>query len=151
KLVRNAERPNNRKLIDLWVATPAEHLDDDPFATLLQRREAQQFDHNLVVGLGALGAGIADVDAMREDGAIDANEALPVALEIGADKLLAAAFDYFDNLADPFAAAGGFAKDADEHLVAAHGVERIMACDEVLRGISTWNDSGPHHADARWE
>ena len=55
--------------------------------------KAQHLEDDLVVRLRPLGAGIADVDAVAEDGAIDADVALAVALEVGADELARGPFE----------------------------------------------------------
>ena len=61
--------------------------------------KAKHLDDNLVVRLHSLGAGIADVHAVTEYGAIDTDIALAVALEIGADELMRGPLQHLHDLA----------------------------------------------------
>ena len=77
----------------------------------------------LSFGLGPLGAGIADEDAVAEDGAVDADVALAVALEVGADELARGPFEDLDDGAGRLAVARSrLAAYADQDLVAGGGV-----------------------------
>ena len=80
------------------LAVRPEHFGDDRFAAIFRRGEAQHLDDDLVVRLGPLGARIADENAMAEDGAIDADEELAVAREVGADELAGGPFEHLDDL-----------------------------------------------------
>ena len=61
--------------------------------------EAEHLEDDLVVRPRPLGAGVADVDAVAEDGAVHADEALAVALEVGADELARGPLEDADDLA----------------------------------------------------
>ena len=127
KLVGQAEGADDRQRIDARLAARPEHLGDDAFAAVLRRREAQHLEDDLVVGPGALGPGIADVDAVAEDGAVDADVALAVALEVGADELPRGPLqDAQDLAAGAEVGPVGLARDADQHLVAGGGVEGVV-------------------------
>src|SRR5205823_577501 len=104
---------------------------DDAFAATLRARETQHLEHDFVFGLGALGAGIADVDRVGEDSAVDADIAVALALEVSADELAGGAFeDLHDLAARSESAAAGLAVDLDQHFVAARGIE-----DGLLRDV----------------
>ena len=60
----------------------------------------------------------------REDGAVDADESLAVALEVGADEGAGGPFENADDLAGGVLDVRCLAGDADQHLVAGGGVER---------------------------
>ena len=98
----------------------------------MQRGETQQFDDDLVVRFRPFGAGIADVDAARENRAVDADEALAVSFKIGPDELLGGALDDLDNLADPLPRSPGLAMNSDQDFVAVDCVESVMGGDKEL-------------------
>ena len=62
KRPRQGELVDDRQRVDARHAAAAEHLDDHRLAVAHVRREADHLDHDLVVRLHALGAGVADVD-----------------------------------------------------------------------------------------
>ena len=75
-------------------------------------------------GLRSLRSGIADVDAVAENSAIDAHQSLAVALEIGADELPRRSFENANNLAGGEQSGRlGLRVRAHEHGVAGGGVE----------------------------
>ncbi len=82
------------------MAARPKHFRNDALAAILGRGETQDFDHDLVFGLCALGAGIANVNAVAEDRAIDADVALFIPFEIDADELAARPLYNFKNDAD---------------------------------------------------
>ena len=84
------------------VSTPgwprgAEHLDDHAFAVADVRREADHLDHDLVVRLHALRAGVADVNRVGEDLAVDLHHAHAGLLEIRADEAVGGPLDDVDD------------------------------------------------------
>ena len=72
------------------VSTPgcrgAEHFDDHPLAVAGVRREADHLEDDLVVRLRPLGAGVADVDRVGEDRAVDLDDPHAGLLEVRADE-----------------------------------------------------------------
>src|SRR5262249_30669607 len=130
KRAGQTEGADDRQRIDAGLAARPEDLRDDALAAVLRRGEAQHLDDDLVVGAGPLRTGVADVDAVREDGAVHTDQALAVALEIGADELARRAFEHLRDDAGRVAVAGpGFLADADEHRVAGGRVERRIGRD----------------------
>ena len=149
KDVRQAESADDRQRIDARLAARAEHLGDDAFAAIVRRREAQHLDDDLVVGLGPLGAGIADEDAVGEDGAVDADEALAVALEIGADELVGGPLQHPDDVAGGAAIGPArLADDAHHDGVAGGGVVGVAFGDEDFRADVAVDDVRAHKAVA---
>ena len=63
------------------------------------RREADHLEHDFVVGLGVLRAGIADGDGLRKHRAVDLHIAVAAGFEIGADELVRVALEDFDDFA----------------------------------------------------
>ena len=72
KLVRQVVGANDRQRIDAGLAARSENFRDDAFAAIVRRRKADHLEDDFIVRLRSLGAGIADVDAVAEHGAIDA-------------------------------------------------------------------------------
>ena len=119
ELVGQVELADDRQRIHAGLAARAEDFSDDAFAAALRAGETQHLEHDFVFGLGALGAGIADVDRVGEDGAVDADIAVALALEVSADELARGAFeDLHDLAARSESAAAGLAADLDQHFVA---------------------------------
>ena len=58
---------------------------------------------------------------------------LAVALEVGADERARCALQHADDLAGRVLDVGRLARDADHHLVAGRGVERLVFADEHFR------------------
>ena len=150
KLVRQAEGADDRQRVDAGLAARTEDLGDDALAAVLGRREAQHLDDDLVFRLRSLGAGVADVDAVAEDRAVDADVALPLALEIGADELPRGPLEDVARLCPvgPRSGPVGLAGDADEDGVAGGGVERVALGDEDFRTDLALDDVGPDEAEA---
>ena len=63
------------------------------------RGEADHLEDDLVVGLGVLGAGIADQNRLREERAVDLHVGGAGRFEIRADELVRLALDDLDDLA----------------------------------------------------
>jgi hypothetical protein len=97
--VRQTKGTHDRQRIDARFAAWAEDLRDDAFAAVLRRRETQHLEDDFIVRPRALRSRIADINAMAENGAIDAHQSLSFALEIGADELPGSAFKDADNVA----------------------------------------------------
>ncbi len=87
KHVGEAERADDREGVDAGLAIRPQHLDDNAFATVFRAGKAQHLEDDLVVRLRPLGARVADKDTVTEDGAVDADEAFSLALEVGADEM----------------------------------------------------------------
>ena len=86
------------------VSTPgraarAEHLGYHAFAVMHGRGKADHFENHFVVGPRPLGAGIAHVDWLGKERAIDLNIGRAAGLEIGADELVGLAMDHLDDFA----------------------------------------------------
>ena len=77
---------------------------------------------DLVVGLHALGAGIADVDRLREDLAVDLHHAHAGLLEVGADEAVGRPLDDVDDAAFGLAHAADAWLEPHAHDVAVGGV-----------------------------
>src|SRR5262249_51639171 len=104
-------------------------------------------DH-LIVGPGPLRTGVADVDAVGEHGAVDAHEAVAVALEVGADELPGGPLQDPDD--PPGRAEGGLvglARDAHQDGVAGGGVQGVALADADLRPGAPVGGVGPDVAD----
>ena len=69
--VGQAELADDRERIDARLPARAEHLGDHAFAVLDGRREVDHLDDHFVVGPGALGPGVADVDRPGKQCAVD--------------------------------------------------------------------------------
>ena len=59
-----------------------------PSPSCVVRGKADHLDDDLVVGLGVLGAGIAEQDRLREQRAVDLHVGRAVRLEVRADELV---------------------------------------------------------------
>ena len=92
-------RPSGPVRSNAGSAARPQDLRDHPLAALLSRRKADHLEDYLVLRLGALRTGIADVDAVAKDGAVDADQPLAIALEIGADELLGGSLQDSDDFA----------------------------------------------------
>src|SRR5205823_5809265 len=77
--------------------------------------------------------GVADVDAVTEDGAVDADVAVAIALEVAADEFVGRSLDDALDLPSRVAARARLAEDLDQHLVAVGGVLRVFRVDEDFR------------------
>ena len=99
ELLGQVELADDRERVDARLALRAEHLDDHAFAVVDRRGEADHLDDHLVVGPGVLRPGIAHVDRLGEQRAVDLHVGRPVRLEIGADELVRLPLDDFDDLA----------------------------------------------------
>src|SRR5262249_12077742 len=109
--------------IDAGSAARTEHFADDRLAAIVWRREAQHLDDDLVVRPRALGARIADPDRVGEHRAVDADVALAIALEVGADELSRSTFEHLDDFAArPETGTVWLLTNAHEHFVAGGGV-----------------------------
>src|SRR5262249_46074788 len=116
-------------------------------ATILQRRKPQHFEHDLVLGPRALGAWIADENAMTEDGAIDAHISLAVALKIGADEFPRGPFQHLQHDASRVVSRTlGFARDPHQHFIAFRRIQRIVLADHPLRSRLAVDDVRTHVA-----
>ena len=82
--VGQVELAEDRQRVHPRLAPRPEHLDDHPFAVVDGRREADHLEDHLVVRPGALRAGIAHGDRLREERAVDRDVGGPGRLEIGA-------------------------------------------------------------------
>src|SRR5262249_20096746 len=119
ELPGQAEGTDDRQRVHAGLAARAEDLSDDALAAVVRAGEAQHLDDDLVLGLGPFAARIADVDAVAEDRAVHADEALGVALEVGADELARGPLEDADDLtARAEVGPLRLAADADEHSVA---------------------------------
>ena len=99
KLLGQIELANHRKGIDARLSARAEHFGQYAFAFVDRRGESDHLENDLVVDPGVLRAGVADLDRLGEQGAVDLDEAGPVRLEIGADELMRLPLDDLDDLA----------------------------------------------------
>jgi len=125
---------DDREGVHAGRAAGAEHLGDDAFAPLVERREPEHLDDDLVVRRRPLRAGVADVDAVREHPTVDADERLAVALVIGADELTGGPLQDADHLPLRRHLATTGPGDLDQHFVAGGGVERVLERDAHLGG-----------------
>ena len=99
ELLGQVELADDRERIDARLALRPQHLDDHAFAVVHGRGEADHLDDHLVVGPGVLRAGIADVDRLGEERAVDLHEGRALRLEIGADELPRLPFQDLDDAA----------------------------------------------------
>src|SRR5439155_10969648 len=102
------------------------------FTAVVDRREAQHLEDDLVLGLGALGARVADVDAVGEHAAVHADQPFALALEVGADELARGPLQHAQHFALGGGIAAGRAGDADQYLVAGGGVAAVVRGDGDL-------------------
>ena len=105
KMVGQVELADDRERVDARLSARAEHFGDHALAVVQRRREADHLDDDFVVGPRAFRAGIADVDRLGEQRAVDLHVGRAGRLEIGADELVRLALDDFDD----FAARAGIA------------------------------------------
>src|SRR5581483_1490368 len=130
ELVRQVVGADDRQRIDAGLTARPEDFGDDAFAAVIGRRKADHLEDDLVVRLRALGAGVADVDAVAEHGAIDAHETLAVPLEVGADEALGGPFEDANDLAERTEVGPvRLARDTHEHGVAGGGVAGVFLVD----------------------
>src|ERR1700687_1907622 len=147
--VGQAEFADDGESIDPGLAARAEDLSEAAFAAVLGGRKAEHFEDDLVFRPRAFGAGVADVDAVAEDGAVDANETLAVALEIGSDELAGGASQALPHDSGrPKVGAVGLAGDAHQALVAGGGVEAVALADDDLGARFAVDQVGPHETRA---
>ena len=99
KLVGQVHLADDRERVDARLSARAEHFGNHALAVVKRRREADHLDHDFIVGPAFLCAGIADVDRLGEQRAVDLHVGRAARLEIGADELVRLAFDDFDDLA----------------------------------------------------
>ena len=86
------------------------------------RREADHLDHDLVVGLHALRAGVADVDRLRENLAVDLHQPHAGLLEVDADEAVGGPLDDVDDPAFELAHPAALRFEPHRDDVAAGGV-----------------------------
>ena len=133
KFVGQAKRPDNGQRVHSRRAARAENFGDHPFAAVLGRGEAQHLEDDLVPSAHALGARVADINAVAEHGAVYADESLALALVIGADELARGALEHahdFARRAQPRPV--GLARDPHQDLIARGRIERVVAADVDL-------------------
>ena len=145
EFVRQSERANDRQRIDLRLAARPQNLGDNAFAALFRRGKAKHLDDDLVLRAHALGARVADIDAMAEDGAIHADQSLAVTLEVSPDELARHALQHLEDFArgaqiGPARLAG----NANEHLVSGRGILGVLRPDHDLRPGVAVDDVRPH-------
>ncbi len=146
-----AELVDDAEGIDAGLAALAEDFRNDPFAIALLAGEADHFDDHFVVGPGALGAGVADVDGGREDLAIDLHVAHVRFFEVRADELVGGPLDDVDHAPAEFAKPPRLVVEPHPHAVSAGGIARRGGGDEdvvVLAG-GGGGAFGPDEAVAR--
>ena len=117
---------NDRQRIDARRAVRPEHFGDRAFAVMHGRRETDHFEHDLVVGPRALGAGVADVDRLRKHRAVNLHIGRPARLEIGADELVGLAIEHLDDLAAGAALAWPAVVQLHHDYVAGGGIARPL-------------------------
>ena len=122
KRPRQAELVDDRQRVDPRHAAVAQHLDDHRLAVADVRREADHFDHDLVVRLHALGAGVADVHRVGEDLAVDLHHRHAGLLEIRADEAVGRPVDDVDDPPLDLPHAADLARQPHAHRVAVGGV-----------------------------
>ncbi|MFO0926896.1 MAG: hypothetical protein U0736_07610 [Gemmataceae bacterium] len=99
ELFRQVERADHRQRVDAWLAVRPEYLGEHPLAAVIGAGEAHHLEHHLVAAAGALGAGVANRDAMTEHGSVDAHQPLAIALEVSADELAGGSLQHAQHLA----------------------------------------------------
>src|SRR5258707_10155592 len=150
ELVGKVEGANDRECVHAGLAAGAEDFGDDALAAILRRREADHLEDDLVVRLGPLRAGVADVDAVAEDRAIHAYQSLAVALVVGADEVAAGALQHADDRTRRVdVGAVGLAREADEDGVAGGGVEAFAFGNADFGAGLALDQMGPDVAGAR--
>ena len=105
EMVGQVELADDRERVDARLSPRAEHFGNHALAVVQRRGEADHLDHHFVVGLGVFRPGIAHVDRLGEQRAVDLHVGRAGRLEIGADELVRLPFDDFDD----FAARAGIA------------------------------------------
>ena len=144
ELLGQAERLDDRDQVDARLGVRAEHLGDDALAAALRRREPEHLDDDLVLRPGPLRPRVADRDAVREHGAVHADQPLPVPLEVRADERAGGPPQDADDLAGRVFDPGRQPGDADEHLVAGRGVPRLVLADVDVRAGGAVDGVRPH-------
>src|SRR5436190_10209905 len=111
------------------------------------RREADHFEHDFIVGLGILRAGIADVNGAREQRAVDLYVTVTGAFEIRADELMCVALENFDDFAFRILAANiALAGNGDQHGIAGGGIASMIGGDKnIAAAIDCWRHATGAH------
>ena len=142
KLVGQVELADDRQRIDARLAARPEHLGDHALAVVQRRREADHLDDHLVVRPGVLRAGIADVDRLGEQRAVDLHvgRALPTRNTCrrtgGSAARRLRRLDRGGPVEHGVVVASPLdVLDLDGHHVAAGRVERILGRDENVVGL----------------
>ena len=128
--VGDAERPDDGQRVDARLAALPQDLGDDALALDLRRRIPDHLDGDLVAGLRALRAGVADVDGRGERLAVDLDVAATLLLEVVADEHARGPRDHADDLA--LVVEAGRVRplhDLHGHHVARGGVEPAVGGD----------------------
>ena len=114
------------------------------------RGEADHLDDHLVVGLDALGAGIADRDGLGEDLAVDLHHRHAGGFEIRADEPVGRPLDDVDDPPSTLPRRPTLLDEADAHGVAIGSVAGVFGGNEDIgvapRGFE--RALGPHEAEA---
>ena len=150
EFARQIEFVDDRHRVDARLAAAAEDFDDHALAVVNVRGEADHFDDDFVIGPHAFRTGIADVDRVGEDLAVDLHHAHAGLLEIDADEAVGGALDDVDDAAFLFAHAAALRFEADRDDVAAGGVAAFIGGDEDI-GIAAFGALrafGPDEAEA---
>ena len=147
---RQAELVDHRLRVDADVARLAEHLHHHTLAIAKVRGESHHLDDDLVLGVHAFCAGVADRDRPREHRAVDLHPALAGSLEVGADEPSGSPLDDLHDVAgEPGPAYVAVLRDSDADSVARDGVESGDRRDvNVGRPIAGGRVEWPHEAVA---
>ena len=89
---------NDRHGVDTGLISRPQDFDNHSFTIVDVRREANHFDHDLLVGAGTSGGSVSHQDRLRKDFSVNLHQADPTLLEIGAYETMRVALYHFNNL-----------------------------------------------------
>ena len=98
-MLGQVELADDRERIDARSAVRAEHFGNHAFAVADRRGKADHLEDHFVVGPGGLGAGVAHINRLGKERAVDLNVGRAGGLEIGADEIMRLAIDDLDDFA----------------------------------------------------
>src|SRR4051812_27304368 len=120
---------DDRHGVDAGLSAGAEDIGDDAFTIADVRGKADHLDDDFVVRPNAFRAGIADVDRVAEDFAVDLDHAHAGLFEVDTDEAVGGPLDDIDDLAFVLAHAAALRIEADGYNVAAGGVAGFVGGD----------------------
>ena len=141
---------DHRLRVDADVARLAEHLHHHTLAIAKVRGESHHLDDDLVLGVHAFGAGVADRDGPREHRAVDLHPTLTGGLEVGADESSCSPLhDLYDLAGETRPARVAGLGDPHADGVARDGIEGGHDGNvDVVRPVARGSLQRPHEAVA---